>query len=95
VAPDLHQQLAQATLVVFKGDLNYRKLAYDCRWPFTAKFSDALGPFRPAPLVTLRTLKADVIAGVGAGGRGRGSQLPAGRVCACMFGARGRGGNAT
>lgn len=63
VAPDLHDLLAGSSLIVFKGDLNYRKLAYDCRWPYTTPFPQALGPFRPAPLVTLRTLKADVIAG--------------------------------
>jgi hypothetical protein len=41
-----------------------RKLAYDCRWPLDAPFSAAVGPFRPAPFVTLRTLKADVMAGL-------------------------------
>jgi hypothetical protein len=44
-----------------------RKLAFDCRWPLDAPFTDALGPFRPAPLVTLRTLKADVMAGLAPG----------------------------
>jgi hypothetical protein len=65
-APALHAQLAQPPggLLVFKGDLNYRKLAHDCQWPWAASFPAALGPFRPAPLVALRTLKADVVAGL-------------------------------
>lgn len=36
----------------------------DCRWPPTTPFATALSGFCPSPLVTLRTLKADVIAGV-------------------------------
>ncbi len=64
-APALQEQLASKShLLVFKGDLNYRKLAYDCQWPWATAFDVALGPFRPAPLVTLRTLKADVMAGL-------------------------------
>lgn len=38
--------------------------AGDCRWPADTPFSTALCGFCPAPLVSLRTLKADVIAGV-------------------------------
>ncbi|GBF90174.1 hypothetical protein Rsub_03307 [Raphidocelis subcapitata] len=66
-APDLYSDLASSKLVIFKGDLNYRQLAYDCRWPLETPFPSALGPFRPAPLVTLRTLKADVMAGLAPG----------------------------
>ena len=40
-----------------QGDLNYRKLTFDCRWPWTSSFGESLMGFRPAPLLSLRTLK--------------------------------------
>ncbi|KAF6264621.1 hypothetical protein COO60DRAFT_1698204 [Scenedesmus sp. NREL 46B-D3] len=67
LAPELHAELAASSLLVFKGDLNYRKLANDCRWPATTPFTTALGGFCPTGLLSLRTLKADVIAGLAPG----------------------------
>lgn len=64
VCTDLHSQLEQSSLIVFKGDLNYRKLTGDLRWNILVPFKTALRGFQPAPLVALRTCKADVVVGI-------------------------------
>lgn len=61
IAPNLYANLSNAHLVIFKGDLNYRKLLADLNWPFDTNFIDVLGDFRPTNLCTLRTVKADII----------------------------------
>ncbi|MFD4969380.1 damage-control phosphatase ARMT1 family protein [Streptomyces sp. NPDC058424] len=62
---DLREEFAAATLTVFKGDLNYRRLVGDRLWPPTTPFADTTGYF-PGPLAALRTLKSDVITGLDA-----------------------------
>ncbi|KAM9311008.1 damage-control phosphatase ARMT1 [Gastrophryne carolinensis] len=64
VAPDLYAELKKSDLLLFKGDLNYRKLTGDRKWDFTAPFSQVLKGFRPAPLCSIRTLKSDVQVGL-------------------------------
>jgi hypothetical protein len=59
----LRNELRRATLVIIKGDANYRRLLGDSRWPTTVPVTDAI-PYFPAPFVALRTLKSDPILGL-------------------------------
>ncbi|PAA46827.1 hypothetical protein BOX15_Mlig000305g6, partial [Macrostomum lignano] len=63
----LYKKLSQADCVVLKGDLNYRKAVSDLAWPPTAPLAKAVGRFRPAPLLLVRTLKSNVVAGLAPG----------------------------
>lgn len=63
-APDLYVTLQGADLVLFKGDLNYRKLTGDREWDHAVSFDTALRGFGPAPLCSLRTLKANIQVGL-------------------------------
>ena len=63
---DLRREFAEADLTVFKGDLNYRRLVGDRRWPPTTPFADVTAYF-PSPVAALRTLKSEVITGLDAG----------------------------
>uniref|UniRef100_T1JPB2 Sugar phosphate phosphatase n=1 Tax=Strigamia maritima TaxID=126957 RepID=T1JPB2_STRMM len=64
---NLYERLSHADLLIFKGDLNYRKLTGDRKWNSTIPFETALRGFNPSPLCALRTLKADTVVGLAPG----------------------------
>ncbi len=63
---DLRAHLAASDLILLKGDVNYRRLLEDRHWPFTTELAAVTG-FMPAPYVTLRTLKAELLVGLALG----------------------------
>jgi uncharacterized protein with ATP-grasp and redox domains len=64
--PSLHAELAQAALVVIKGDVNYRRLLDDRHWPHATRMADVTVYF-PVPFVALRTLKGEIMVGLAPG----------------------------
>lgn len=61
--PGVRQELARSSLLISKGDANYRRLLGDRHWPYTTPFADIVS-YLPAPLVALRTFKSEVAAGL-------------------------------
>lgn len=67
-ASQLFEELQKSKLIIFKGDLNYRKLTSDAKWPRTTPFKTAIGDMNGRlPILSLRTCKADVVVGLSNG----------------------------
>ena len=63
IPQDLRDDLSESGLIISKGDANYRRLLGDRQWPFTTSFAEILC-YTPAPLLALRTLKAELACGL-------------------------------
>lgn len=60
---DLRRFLAQADLIICKGDVNYRRLLEDRHWPPTTRL-EKIAAYMPTSFVALRTLKGELIVGL-------------------------------
>lgn len=60
---DLKNGFDAGTLLLFKGDANYRRLFEDREWPFATPASDVLG-YLERPCASIRTLKSEIVLGV-------------------------------
>jgi hypothetical protein len=63
MSPRIEQSLAESSLVIVKGDLNYRRLAGDLNWSPTTPFPKVVHYF-PSPLLVLRVHKAELALGL-------------------------------
>jgi len=61
--PEVRDSLAQADLVIFKGDVNYRRLLEDRHWPPTSDLG-VIASCVPTSFLALRTLKGELIVGL-------------------------------
>ncbi|KAI9729982.1 MAG: hypothetical protein M1834_006180 [Cirrosporium novae-zelandiae] len=80
LSPSLHKDLQSSVLVIFKGDLNYRKLVCDADWDVSVPFNQGCGPLGEKGsgirVLALRTCKADTVVGLP---RGRDEELRGGK----------------
>jgi len=63
LSDDLRKEWKGTSLVISKGDANYRRLLGDRQWKMTLPFQDVMD-FLPVPLAALRTLKAELAVGL-------------------------------
>ncbi len=63
IPEDLRAELGETSLIISKGDANYRRWLGDRHWSFAAPIDEILA-YHPAPLLLLRVLKSEIIAGL-------------------------------
>jgi uncharacterized protein with ATP-grasp and redox domains len=61
--PELRQELARGNLLISKGDANYRRWLGDRHWPFITPVQQIIA-YHPAPLLLMRVMKAEIVAGL-------------------------------
>lgn len=65
VSPKLYKYFREnSSIIILKGDLNYRKLVGDLDWPIFTELKKAIREFEPTNICAIRTIKADLIAGL-------------------------------
>jgi len=60
---DIHEDLRGSSLLISKGDANYRRILGDREWDFTERFHRAVD-YLPVPLAALRTFKCELAVGM-------------------------------
>ncbi|EKX49842.1 hypothetical protein GUITHDRAFT_135550 [Guillardia theta CCMP2712] len=60
----LAQQLRSSSLVIVKGDANYRRLIGDRQWPCETSLQDIVKEWFPSALLMLRTMKCEIAVGI-------------------------------
>jgi hypothetical protein len=60
---DVGREQARSSLLISKGDANYRRLTGDRHWPFTLPFADVVC-YTPVPLLALRVIKSELALGL-------------------------------
>ena len=60
---DIREDLKGSSLLISKGDANYRRILGDREWDFTEGFHTIVD-YLPVPLVALRTLKSELAVGL-------------------------------
>jgi uncharacterized protein with ATP-grasp and redox domains len=67
---DLGERLGRASLVIAKGDVNYRRFLEDRHWPYETPLKTVI-PHFPANALLLRTFKGELVAGLSRAAVGR------------------------
>src|SRR5690606_27874850 len=61
--PAITQGFSSNSVLIFKGDANYRRLFEDREWPYTTPLDDMLS-YLGRPSFSIRTLKSEIVLGL-------------------------------